>query len=110
MRLYVTCFSTHDWLQEPLEEYIKLLPKVRLFRLPTRSGLVIARLTGIHKATAETFVVLDSHIECQPQWLEPLMHRISQGKNHVVMPIIDSINPETFEYRNVIQSVYNLCV
>lgn len=93
--------STHEWLGKQLEDYIQLLPKVKLFRLPKRSGLVIARLTGIHKAKSEAFVVLDSHIEVQPQWLEPLLQRISEDRRHVVMPIIDSIDPETFRFRNV---------
>ena len=80
--------STHDWLKGPLEQHISLLPKVRpalstrrsspllqvrIVRLPRRSGLVVARLKGIEEAKGEVFVVLDSHIEVQPVWLEPLV-------------------------------------
>eukprot|EP00050_Salpingoeca_kvevrii_P002763 m.201611 g.201611 ORF g.201611 m.201611 type:complete len:572 (-) comp10682_c0_seq1:1324-3039(-) len=90
--------STKPHLGAPLEEYISKLPKTRLVRLPERSGLVKARLRGAQEARAETFTILDSHIEVQPQWLEPLMERISHGRNHVMMPIIDSIDAHTFQY------------
>eukprot|EP00043_Microstomoeca_roanoka_P006139 m.60529 g.60529 ORF g.60529 m.60529 type:complete len:702 (+) comp13290_c0_seq2:77-2182(+) len=88
--------SDKPWLQQQLEDYVKLLPKVRLVRQSERSGLVKARLRGIKEARAQTFIVLDSHIEVQPGWLEPLMQNLAGGRNKMVMPQIDSINPETF--------------
>ena len=92
--------STHEWLKGPLDQHVSLLPKVKIVRLPRRSGLVVARLRGIEEATAEVFVVLDSHIEVQPQWLEPLLYRIAQDRRVVVMPMIDSIEQETFAQLN----------
>ena len=69
-------------------------------RLPERSGLVKARLRGIEEARGETFVVLDSHIEVQPGWLEPLLSRLHESPTSMVMPIIDSIDAATFEFTN----------
>eukprot|EP00730_Choanoeca_flexa_P005018 TRINITY_DN11865_c1_g3_i2.p1 TRINITY_DN11865_c1_g3~~TRINITY_DN11865_c1_g3_i2.p1 ORF type:complete len:587 (+),score=131.96 TRINITY_DN11865_c1_g3_i2:92-1852(+) len=89
--------STKPWLQKPLEEYVRLLPKTRLVRQPSRSGLVKARLRGIKEARADTFIVLDSHIEVQPGWLEPLLNNLAHHKKNMIMPQIDSINPETFK-------------
>eukprot|EP00041_Stephanoeca_diplocostata_P014834 m.280150 g.280150 ORF g.280150 m.280150 type:complete len:652 (+) comp19820_c0_seq9:134-2089(+) len=88
--------KTH--LKEPLEQYIARLPKVRLIRQDTRKGLVQARLKGAEMATAETFTVLDSHIEVQEGWLPPLMRRMHKHPERVLMPMIDSINPETFDF------------
>eukprot|EP00049_Salpingoeca_infusionum_P024853 m.17346 g.17346 ORF g.17346 m.17346 type:complete len:572 (-) comp7417_c0_seq1:347-2062(-) len=91
--------SDKPWLQDELEEYIKLLPKVKLFRNSVRSGLVKARLRGIQESTADTFTVLDSHIEVEEGWCEPLMERIKGDRRRVLMPQIDGIDQETFEPR-----------
>lgn len=81
-----------------LERYVKLLPKVRLLRSPKREGIVGARLRAIRAAEASIFVVLDSHIEVQNQWLEPLVSRIKQDRRRIVMPQVDGIDAETFEH------------
>ena len=59
-----------------------------------RSGLVKARLKGISEATAETFTVLDSHIEVEEGWCEPLMARMKDHPKRVLMPQIDGVNQE----------------
>ena len=88
--------SDRPHLMQELEDHVKLLPKVQLHRQPKRMGLVKARLKGAELATAETFTVLDSHIEVQPGWLEPLMRRMKDSPTRVMMPMIDSIDPRTF--------------
>lgn len=90
--------SDAEWLHEPLLEYIKLLPKVKLVRMEKRLGLMATRTMGAMVATGETVTFLDSHIEVTPGWLEPLMARIGEDRHHVVMPIIDSIDPDSFQY------------
>lgn len=62
------------------------------------AGIVGARLLGIENAQADIFVILDSHIEVQPVWLEPLIFRIREDRTRVVMPQVDGINARTFEY------------
>lgn len=86
--------SDKPWLGKQLEDYIALLPKVRLLRNEKRSGLVIARLNGINAARAETFTVLDSHIEVEEGWCEPLMQRIKGDRRRVLMPQIDGVDQE----------------
>eukprot|EP00049_Salpingoeca_infusionum_P018713 m.358459 g.358459 ORF g.358459 m.358459 type:complete len:596 (-) comp18152_c0_seq1:294-2081(-) len=90
--------SDAEWLGEELEEYIKLLPKTKLVRMPERQGLMDARTNGAKAATGETVTFLDAHIEVSPGWLEPLMARIHEDRRHVVMPIIDSIEADSFAY------------
>eukprot|EP00930_Biecheleria_cincta_P002724 TRINITY_DN103715_c0_g1_i1.p1 TRINITY_DN103715_c0_g1~~TRINITY_DN103715_c0_g1_i1.p1 ORF type:complete len:636 (+),score=76.89 TRINITY_DN103715_c0_g1_i1:163-2070(+) len=79
-------------LQKPLEDQVKDLPvPVRIVRTK-HQGLMRARVAGARVATGETITILDSHVSCSIGWLESLMYRISQGRDHVVMPIIDGID------------------
>ena len=48
-------------------------------------------------ATAQTVTVLDSHIEVQDGWLEPLMSRIGGDRTRVVMPIIDGLSANNMQ-------------
>lgn len=41
---------------------------------------------------------MDSHIEVNKDWVQPLLARIKEKKSNVVVPIIDIINPDTFAY------------
>jgi polypeptide N-acetylgalactosaminyltransferase len=92
--------STRPELKGALERELALLPdgKVRLVRHPERLGLVKARITGARAARALTFTVLDSHIETNEGWLEPLMALLAERRERVAMPRIDSIDPRTFDH------------
>eukprot|EP00039_Didymoeca_costata_P027175 m.17652 g.17652 ORF g.17652 m.17652 type:complete len:670 (+) comp6074_c0_seq2:97-2106(+) len=91
--------SDAAWLQEPLEEYLQYLPKVILKRMDKRQGLMATRTEGAREATGDVVTFLDVHIECTTGWLEPMLARIKEDPGHVVMPIIDSIDPDGFAYR-----------
>ena len=72
---------------------------VKLLTPPQRLGLIRARIFGSRLATGDVLVFLDSHVEPNVQWLEPLLERIKEApKKNVVMPIIDIINADTFKY------------
>lgn len=72
--------------------------KVKLLRTPGRSGLIRARMFGASHASGQVLVFLDSHVEVNQGWLTPLLKRCMEDKSRVVMPVIDIINPDTFEY------------
>jgi len=74
------------------------LSAVRLLTPPQRLGLIRARIFGARKASGDVLVFLDSHVEANVQWLEPLMSRIEESRTNVVTPIIDIINPDSFTY------------
>ncbi|XP_064613931.1 polypeptide N-acetylgalactosaminyltransferase 5-like isoform X2 [Liolophura sinensis] len=96
--ILVDDFSTEDHLKEPLENYLSGIPKVTLVRSSQREGLIRARLLGYQVATGKVLIFMDSHCECQPGWLEPLLTPISENSTLITCPIIDSIYDNTFEY------------
>ncbi|KAI5643644.1 glycosyl transferase family 2 domain-containing protein [Phthorimaea operculella] len=93
--------STLPELKGKLSHYIRTrMPPnmIRILRLPERVGLTRARLAGARYATADTLVFLDAHCEAQPDWMRPLLQRIKDAPNAVVMPIIDVIDSTNMYY------------
>lgn len=72
--------------------------KVKLVTAPERLGLIRARIFGAKQASGEVLVFLDSHVEANVNWLEPLLSRIKDDRTRVVTPIIDIVNADTFQY------------
>lgn len=96
--LLVDDFSQSTFQGRSLQTYISSFTNVRLIRLQHRHGLVGARIAGIENTTAEVITFLDSHIECNKGWLEPLLDAIRRNRKSVVSPIIDTISDQTFQY------------
>ncbi|GFO25866.1 polypeptide n-acetylgalactosaminyltransferase [Plakobranchus ocellatus] len=91
--------SSFENLGLQLETYLENnLPKVKLFRSIKRLGLIRARMAAAMHATGEVLVFLDSHIEAVEMWLEPLLDRIARHRKTVVVPVVDTIEPETFKF------------
>ena len=75
--------------------------KVKILRSKEREGLIKARLRGVEAAVGPTLTFLDSHVECTPGWLEPLLDRIARNIKNVASPTIDVINSRTFQYNPI---------
>ncbi|KAK7486244.1 hypothetical protein BaRGS_00022567 [Batillaria attramentaria] len=93
--ILVDDYSTMEHLKRPLEVYWRREPKVTIVHAPKRMGLTRARILGYNQATAPVLVFLDSHIECFPGWLEPMLARVNQNPNVTVFPSIETIQEET---------------
>ncbi|XP_053351723.1 polypeptide N-acetylgalactosaminyltransferase 5 [Clarias gariepinus] len=90
--------STKDYLKDKLDAYMSQFPKVRIIRLKERHGLIRARLAGAAEAKGDVLTFLDSHIECNVGWLEPLLDRVYLDRRKVACPVIEVINDKDMSY------------
>ncbi|CAO1427106.1 unnamed protein product [Diamesa tonsa] len=90
--------SEMSHLKKPLDDYIADYPKVKLVRSPVRLGLMKARMTGAVNSKGPVLIFMDSHFEVTTGWLEPLLDRIAINENTTVLPTVDGLDSETFEY------------
>lgn len=63
-----------------------------------RLGLIRARLAGARLARGDVLVFLDAHCEANIGWIEPLLSRIKESPQSVLVPIIDVIDSKDFHY------------
>lgn len=68
------------------------------FALLRSLGLIRARLAGARIATGDVLIFLDAHCEANEGWCEPLLQRIKESRTSVLVPIIDVIDANDFQY------------
>ena len=90
--------STFPYLKTPLENYIAVLPKTRMIRQSVRKGLMVTRMVGARNATGDVLVFLDAHIECNVNWLEPLLAEIRKNRKIIAIPHVDTIDTKSLRY------------
>ncbi|KAM4610785.1 polypeptide N-acetylgalactosaminyltransferase 6-like [Polymixia lowei] len=106
--LLVDDASTDDHLKTRLYNYVQQLKIVHVLRQKERKGLITARLMGAQAARGEVLTFLDSHCECFPGWLEPLLARLVEQPNAVVSPYIANIDKNNLKFnRPVAYSHYH---
>ncbi|KAK3607998.1 hypothetical protein CHS0354_009933 [Potamilus streckersoni] len=96
--ILVDDLSDMEHTKKPLEDYMARFVegKVQIVRTEKREGLIRARLLGVAHCSAPIVTFLDSHIECFPGWLEPLLDRVARNSSIIVAPVINMINAQSF--------------
>ena len=90
--------STREYLKEPLDRYVRLLPKVELIRNEHREGLIRSRMRGYRLATSKVVLFQDAHTECNVGWLEPLLDDLMKHPQSVIQPFVDGVDRLTLEF------------
>ncbi|XP_078537839.1 polypeptide N-acetylgalactosaminyltransferase 5 [Lissotriton helveticus] len=96
--ILVDDFSTKEYLKDNLDKYMSQFPKVRIIHLKERYGLIRARLAGADIATGEVLTFLDSHVECNVGWLEPLLESVYLNRKKVSCPVIEVVSDKDMSY------------
>ncbi|XP_074684319.1 polypeptide N-acetylgalactosaminyltransferase 5 [Strix aluco] len=99
--ILVDDFSTKEYLKEKLDKYMSRFPKVKILHLKERHGLIRARLAGAQIAKGAVLTFLDSHVECNVGWLEPLLERVRLSRAKVACPVIEVISDKDMSYMTV---------
>ena len=87
-----------DFSDDPSDgEELAQIQKVVVVRNERREGLMRSRVKGAEAATSDILTFLDSHCECNKNWLEPLLDRVVGDRIRVVCPIIDVIRYKHFD-------------
>ncbi|XP_054742504.1 LOW QUALITY PROTEIN: polypeptide N-acetylgalactosaminyltransferase 35A [Anastrepha obliqua] len=72
--------------------------RLHYIRNDKREGLIRSRIVGADAAEGDVLVFLDSHIEVNQQWAEPLVRAVKQENSTIAVPVMDLISPDTFDY------------
>ncbi|XP_037094947.1 polypeptide N-acetylgalactosaminyltransferase 5 isoform X2 [Syngnathus acus] len=99
--ILVDDFSKKPYLKDNLDKYMEKFPKVRVIHLKERQGLIRARMAGAAVAKGDVLTFLDSHVECNVGWLEPLLERIHTDRTKVPCPVIEVISDQDLSYKLV---------
>lgn len=93
-------FSDIDDLKQHLDTEVHSMDakRIRILRNKQREGLIRSRVYGARNCTGDVLLFLDSHIEANVGYAEPLLQRIQENRHVLAIPVIDIINADTFAY------------
>uniref|UniRef100_A0A914BXT6 Glycosyltransferase 2-like domain-containing protein n=1 Tax=Acrobeloides nanus TaxID=290746 RepID=A0A914BXT6_9BILA len=106
--LYDDFSEDHLQVEQDLQKYAVLAgwdkSKLHWLKAEKREGLMRAKVYAARNATGDVLVFLDSHVEVNVGWIEPLLNAIQEDPRRIVQPVIDLIKSDNFQYTQVMIS------
>lgn len=86
--ILVDDFSDLEDLKAKLDSEIEVMnaDKIRIIRNSKREGLIRSRVYGARRAKGDILLFLDSHIEANVGYIEPLLYRIKDDRQVLAIP------------------------
>merc|ERR1712048_1417808 len=75
-------------------ELVAMSSKVKVIDLPTRHGLIRAKMKGVEEAKAPVIVFMEAHCIVNRNWLQALLYRLHANPKALAMPALDIIPAE----------------
>ena len=92
-------FHLHVIFVGTIDEYIsRFNGLVKIYHNEKREGLIRARTIGAKKSTGSVLVYLDAHCEVERNWLPPLITPILADYRVCTVPMVDSIDGNTYVF------------
>lgn len=82
------------------KDVLNTLPKIKYLKNDIRLGLIKSRNKAARESSGTFLIFLDSHMEVNSGWLEPLLDRVVMNKFTIVSPIVDVISATDFQYKS----------
>jgi polypeptide N-acetylgalactosaminyltransferase len=64
-------------------------------------GLIVTKMEAAARAKGSILMFMEPHVVAHPHWLEPLVNRVQEEPNALVMPIIDALNGDMSVYQQM---------
>ncbi|CAE8723788.1 unnamed protein product, partial [Polarella glacialis] len=81
------------------DELKALHPKVKVFVNEKNKGLIKTKMEASQRAVGSILMFLEPHIVVAPGWLEPLLNRLGEEPQALVMPTLDFSPGEMTSYQ-----------
>lgn len=83
------------------EELLAMHPKVTVHVNEENKGLIVTKMQAAARAQGSILMFTEPHTVAHQYWLEPLIDRLAEEPNALVMPTLDAVNGDMTNYHQM---------